>query len=232
VTTVPPTEPAPGRPALDAGVSLVELIVAIALFSLLGTLLLGVALSTRTVTGDTQQLGSVGEETRVGMERLTRELRQAARLTSVQLPVAANDKTRFTLWADFNGNKCIDGQGLDPEQLTYVWDPTTDRLTLTATVQGQVITERVLAANVSKFDLDLRSSAWQYDSNQDGITTWQELDDSSIGNQDPQAFTPAELQRIDLVGLSLTATDEGHSVGYSTQVNLRNQNQDVEMRSC
>ena len=216
----------------DRGVSLVEVLVAIGLFGVLGTLLLGVALSTAKVTNDNRQVATIGEESRAGMERMSRELRQTARLTSVNLPQATNDSTRFTLWADFNGNKCIDAQGTDPEELTYVWNPTTRRLTLTATVAGTTYTERLLAATVSRFVLELDSSAWQYDENQDGTTTWREIDSSPIGDRNPGAFTDAELQRIDLVELSLTATDGTHKLDYTTRVNLRNQNQDTEMRRC
>jgi hypothetical protein len=223
--------------------SLVEVLVAIGLFGVLGSLLLGVALSTAKITDHTRQVTNIGEESRAGLGRMSRELRQATRLTRVNLPQATNDSTRFTLWADFNGNKCIDVQGADPEQLTYVWNPTTRRLTLTATVAGTTAagsspsppvtyTERLLAATVSSFTLDLNSSAWQYDNNQDGTTTSQEIDSSPIGDGDPNVFTDAELERIDLMELSLTATDGTHALKYATRVNLRNQNQDTEMLPC
>jgi type II secretory pathway pseudopilin PulG len=221
-----------GAPRRDAGVSLVEILVAIGLFSVLGTLLLGVALSTAKVTDNTRQVANIGEESRAGMERMTRELRQTAKLTSVHLPAATNDSTQFTLWADFNGNKCIDASGVDPEQLTYVWNPVTKRLTLTATVLTDTYTERLLAATVSSFTLSLNSSAWQYDKDQDGVTSWQEVNASSIGDGNATNFSDAELERIDLIQLDLTATDGTHSFRYRTRVNLRNQNQDVEIRLC
>ena len=223
-----PREPSRG----DAGVSLVEVLVAIGLFGVLGSLLLGVALSTVKVTDSTRQVATIGEESRAGMERMSRELRQTARLTSVNLPEAANDSTRFTLWADFNGNKCIDVNGVDPEELTYVWNPTTRRLTLTASVSGTTYTERLLAATVSSFTLALNSSSWQYDDDVDGTTTWRELNSSPIGDGIATNFTDAELERIDLMELDLTATDGTHTFRYTTSVDLRNQNQDTEMRPC
>jgi type II secretory pathway pseudopilin PulG len=229
----PPPVPNPR----DAGTSLVEVLVAIGLFGLLGTILLSLALSTANVTENTRQIASVGEESRLAVERMTRELRQATRLKDVHLPASPNDQTRFTLWADFNGTKCIDALSVDPEVLTYIWDPTSQKLTLTATVPDasghpETLTELVLAAKVTTFTLDLNSSAWQYDENQDGTTTWQEINESSIGDSNGANFTEAELERIDLVRLSVTATDGDHAVTISSRVNLRNQNQDYEMLPC
>ena len=230
--TSPESQPQREARRHDAGVSLVEILVAIGLFGVLGSLLLGVALSTAKVTDDTRQVATIGEESRAGMERMTRELRQTARLTSVNLPEATNDSTRFTLWADFDGNKCINVNGADPEELTYVWNPTTRRLTLTASVAGTSYTERLLAATVSSFSLELNSSSWQYDDDQNGTTTWQELNSSPIGDGIATVFTTAELDRIDLMRLSLTATDGTHSFRYTTSVDLRNQNQETGMRRC
>jgi type II secretory pathway pseudopilin PulG len=212
--------------------TLVEVLVAMGLFAVLGTLLLGFAISTSNVTDETRKITNIGEETRVAMERMTRELRQAVRIAAVQLPVAADDPTRFTLWADFDGNGCIEPEAVDPEQLTYAWDPTTDELTLTATVGATTHTEKLLAATVSTFSVDLSSSSWEYDVDQDGTTTWQELNSSPIGDGNPAMFTAAELSHIDLVRLSMAATDGSHEVHYSTHVDLRNRHQDGEMTTC
>ena len=70
----------------DAGVSLVEVLVGVGLFATLGVLLLGLALSTGKVTSDTRALANVSEESRLAMERMTRELRQSSGLTAVELP--------------------------------------------------------------------------------------------------------------------------------------------------
>src|SRR3546814_12863401 len=67
-------EPAAAR--TDEGSTLIEVLVAISLFTVLGALLLGFAISTGKVTDDTRSMTRVSEETRLAMERLTRELRQ------------------------------------------------------------------------------------------------------------------------------------------------------------
>jgi len=215
----------PQRP--DAGFTLVELLVAMGIFGILATILLGLAISSSGVADDTRQLATVGDESRLGMERMTRELREAARIADVVLPpVAGQGPTRFTLWADFNANGCINRGAADPEELTYTWDPDARYLTLSAVINGVAHTERLLATKVSRFSLSLNSSSWQYDANQDGTTTSQEIDASSIGDRNPGNFTSAELEHIDLVGLSITATDGSHDVDYSTDVDLRNQQPD------
>ena len=208
----------------DAGVSLVELLVGIGLFATLGTLLLGLALSTGKVTTDTRALANVSEESRLAMERMTRELRQSNGLTAVELPAASS--TALTFWTDFNGNEAPDLNAADPEVITYRWDPTTRMLTLTANdATGTAVTRPVLAAQVSRFEVDLRSSKWQYDT--DGLlgTSWQELDAAAppIGNGNGRPDGP-ELAYLDLVQISMTVLDGARAQTYNTRVDLRNRN--------
>lgn len=208
----------------DAGISLVEVLVGMGLFALVGTLLLGLALSTSRVTDDTRALANVGEESRLAMERMTRELRQASTITAVQLPPAST--TAVTFWTDFNGNGVQELNAADPEVLTYRWNPATSRLTLTANdAGGTAITRPVMAASVSDFTLGLRSSKWQYDTNGDGATTWQELDAAAapVGNAN-SAPDSVELTHIDLVELSMTVLDGARAQTYTTKVDLRNRN--------
>jgi hypothetical protein len=172
------------------------------LFGILATILLGLAISSSGVADDTRQLATVGDESRLGMERMTRELRQAARIADVVLPHGAGQgPTRFTLWADFDANGCINRRAADPEELTYTWDPDARYLTLSAVINGVAHTSGSWRPR-SPVRLSLNSSSWQYDANQDGTTTSQEIERrrSAIGN--PRNFTSAELEHIDLVGLS------------------------------
>jgi type II secretory pathway pseudopilin PulG len=202
----------------DAGMSLIEVLVGMGLFAVLGTLLLGFALSTSRVTEDTRALTSMNERSRLVMERLTRELRQAQAIQVVKLPPATT--TSVTFWTDFDG---LPGEGTvaDPEVLTYSWDPSTKTLTLSA--KGLAGTAPVLATNVSNFSLGLRSSKWQYDANGDGRTTWQELDAAGapVGNANGMPDGP-ELENIDLVEVSMTVQEGVRVQTYNTQVDLRN----------
>lgn len=217
----------------DAGFTLIEMLVALGLFGVLATILLGLALSSSHVADDTRQLTTVGDESRLGMERMTRELRETAKIADVVLPRSGRtDPTRFTLWADFNANGCIDRGAADPEEVSYTWDPSTHYVTLSAVIGGVAQSERLLATTVTVFQLRLKSSSWQYDANNDGTTTWEEIDASSIGDHNPSNFTSAELEHIDLVGLSITAADGSHEVDYATDVDLRNRNPDHQIGLC
>jgi type II secretory pathway pseudopilin PulG len=212
-------------PARDEGLSLVEVLVAMGLFSVLGTLLLGLALSTSQVTEDTRDLASVGEQSRLAMERITRELRQAEAVLAVHLPQSASDTTAITFWTDFDGDNVKNVSAADPEVMTYRWDPQTGELTLTANdASGTAVTRPMLAVNVTGFVLGLRSSKWQYDKSADSVpTTWQELDDAGapVGNKNLVADGP-ELENIDLLDLAMTVTKGSHAQTYTTQVDLRN----------
>lgn len=216
-----PTEPR------DAGTSLVEILVALGLFGVLTTVMLGFTLGTSRVTEDVRALSGVNEESRLAMERFSRELRQANAVLSLQVASPATQPTSLTFWTDFNGNGAKDLSADDPEVLTYRWNPLTERLTLTANdADGSAVTRPVLAANVSDLDVDLYSSRWEYDADKDGSTSWQELDAAGapVGDKDgsPDA---AELELIDLVRVSMTVLDGPHSQTYRTQVDLRNRNQ-------
>lgn len=204
----------------DAGISLIEVLVGMGLFAVLGTLLLGFALSTSRVSEDTRALTTMNERSRLVMERLTRELRQAQAIQVVKLPPAAT--TSVTFWTDFDG---LPGEGTiaDPEVLTYTWDPSTKNLTLSA--KGMTGAASVLATDVSSFTLGLRSSKWQYDANADGRTSWEELDAAGapVGNANGVPDGP-ELDNIDLVEISMTVQEGDRVQTYSTQVDLRNRN--------
>ena len=220
------TRPEPGREPepRDAGVSLVEVLVGIGLFATLGVLLLGLALSTGKVTTDTRALANASEESRLAMERMTRELRQSSGLTDVQLP--GGSPTALTFWTDFDGSGAPDLNAADPEVLTYRWDSATRMLTLTANdATGTAVTRPVLAAQVSRFEVELRSSKWQYDT--DGLlgTTWQELDAAAppIGNGNGRP-DGQELAHLDLVQISMTVLDGARAQTYNTRVDLRNRN--------
>ncbi len=207
----------------DRGMSLVEVLVGIGLFGVLGAVLLSLALSTSRVTDDTRELTNVNEEARLAVERLTRELREANEIVAVQR--TGNDITALTVWIDFNGNGAKDLDAADPEVLTYRWDPTEKQLTLTANdPNGTAITQPLLSANVSAFSITLNSSQWQYDTNpHDGTTTWLELDAPPIGNNN-RVPDGEELKHIDLVGITMTVLDGPHAQTYTTQVDLRNRN--------
>jgi prepilin-type N-terminal cleavage/methylation domain-containing protein len=215
------------RRSADEGFTLVELLVAMGLFAVLGTLLLGLALSSSEVTEQTRARTGVNEESRIAMERMARELRQASAIDSVTLPgtEGAAELTSISFWTDFNGDGARTLDAADPEVLTYRWNPDTKRLTLFASDLGPTEARPVLSANVTSFRIGLQSSRWEYDANSDGVTTWRELDQAGtpVGNANGVADMP-ELAYVDLVAVTMTVQDGTGSQTYSTRIDLRNRN--------
>ena len=210
----------------DSGVSLVEVLVAIGLFGVLASLLLGFAISTSRVTEDVRQLTGLSEESRLAMERLTRELRQANAVVDVDLPATATDTTSLTFWTDFDGNGLRDINAADPEVLTYRWNPPAGRLTLTANdPDGTAVTRPVLAGNVTGWTIGLRSSMRQSLAHCDCSTTWPEHDAGAAGGNGTGRPDGPELDRIDAIRIELTVRDGQRSQRYRTEVDLRNRNQ-------
>ncbi|MGV3561924.1 MAG: PulJ/GspJ family protein [Nocardioides sp.] len=204
----------------DQGFTMVEMLVSMALFGVLGTVLLGFSLGSARVADGVQSATDVTEEARLATERMTRELRQAEGLSGAL--VSDGNVVAMTIQVDFDGSGTIDTTAVDPEVLTYRWLEDSERLTLTA---NNDLTRPVLAGGVELVDIRLRSSQWIYDgadaSEPDGTTTWQELDASSIGNRNGQPDA-AELPFIDLVSVELVVRDGDTSRRFTVQADMRN----------
>jgi prepilin-type N-terminal cleavage/methylation domain-containing protein len=209
----------------DTGFTLVEMLVATTLFLLLGTMLLTMTLAVNRAVTDSQQFTNMNEQARVATERLSREMRQATEVRSATLPALPGGDTAVTFGVDFNGNNIIEDSVLDPEVITYRYDASGERLTLTANDEdGVAHTRPILSEQVTAFEFEFRSSLWQHDTNGDGITTWEELDASPVGNRN-NTLDSAELRHIDLVAFTLTVMDGKHKQTYQSLVGLRNQTQ-------
>ncbi len=203
--------------------TLIEMLVAMGVFALLGTLLLGFAISTGVVRTKVESSADLTSDARLSLERMSRELRQAREIDAVQYQTASATTTAITFWIDFNGNGLRDLAAADPEVLTYRWDPATLQLSLTANdASGTSVTRPVLAGRVTTFDLKLGSSLWQYDLNGDG-TDWAELDAAggTVGNKNGKPDGP-ELKRIDLVSVQLVVSSGGSAQTFLMKSDLRN----------
>lgn len=224
--TAPSPPPPPTAHPSDEGYTLVEVLVAIAIFMLLTVIVMATVISIGKATETAKQFTNINQQARVATERLSRELRQATEIRGAVIPSSPGGDSEVTFGVDFNGNDIIEGAVADPEIITYRYDSAGERLTLTANDEsGTSLTRPILSEQVTAFDLALRSSLWQYDQNADGITTWEELDAApGIGNQNGTLDAP-ELTRIDLVAVTLTVMDGPHKQTYQTQIGLRNQSQ-------
>jgi prepilin-type N-terminal cleavage/methylation domain-containing protein len=205
-----------GQPR-DPGFSMVEMLVGMALFAVLGTLLLGFAIGTTGVADDVREDSNTSGEARLAVERMTRELRQASEIRSVTIDDLGRVLS-FTLGIDFDGQGGVEANAADdPEVLTYTWRPEERSLVLS----GGGDSADVLAGGVVRADLRLRSSQWIHDANGDGTTTWQEIDDSSVSISDDQ-LDAAELALIDLVSVELEVQDGDTTRRFVVQADMRN----------
>jgi len=209
----------------DAGVSLVEVLVGMALFGVLTTILLGISLSTGDVTEHTRRVSEVNAESQLVMERITRELRQARRVTLLHNSVGPTDPALLQFEVDFDGEPIPAAEPANdaPVVLAYAWDPATGDLTITEGAESGT-----LAEGVTEFTVVAASTLWQYDTDGDGDTTWQELDDAGppVGDNDSPPVLDAELPFVDRVEITLTVErdidGDPFEQTYVTKVDMRN----------
>lgn len=107
----------------ERGFSLVELMVAILLLSVLSIGFYQVMLSAVRGSNDTADIAEVAEEARLGFNRMIRDTREATRLI-------AADGDSYRMWTDFDGNERVDAA--EYEYLEYSYDGGTNRIVLTA----------------------------------------------------------------------------------------------------
>lgn len=225
----------------DDGFSLVELLVAMSIFAGLGVLLIGAAISVGRASDTGRVANDLNGEARVVMNRLSRELREARRVTAVTNPAGpgynADADTSLTLEVDFNGNGTIEPAAADPEVLTYTYERANRRLVLKA--GGSVAP--VLAGNVETFRLTFRArmtdARLQYDGLSaasggvcgnktqplDSLADWQELDADpakAVGNCN--GALDQELSSINAVVIDLVVLKAPRQQTYRTQIDLRN----------
>ena len=71
----------------DSGLTLVELLVSIVLISLIGTIVFTSVIATQRASESSRQVNDLNEEARLVLNRMSRELREAKRITAVINPM-------------------------------------------------------------------------------------------------------------------------------------------------
>ncbi len=205
----------------ERGFSLVETMVAIVVFSVVSLAFYQVLFGQVRGTKATRTGVRIGEEARAGFNRMVRDAREADAIT-------AATATSFTVDVNFNGDGLYENpnaQGFD-EVLTYTYDPAAGTISLNGEVLmsgvGQIGAEDVFSYGSNVLD---------YDWDDDGITTWQEVNDAScaahgvtgVGDCDiPPALDAAEVPHLTTVSFALKVEVDGQSTGFRTTAQLRN----------
>lgn len=107
----------------QTGFSLVELMVAIMLLSILSVGFYQVMFSAVRGSQDASDIAETAEEARLGFNRMIRDTRETTRLIT-----AGNDAYR--IWTDYDRDGVVDAS--DYEYLQYAYDADADTITLTA----------------------------------------------------------------------------------------------------
>jgi prepilin-type N-terminal cleavage/methylation domain-containing protein len=208
----------------ERGFTLIEMLVATTIFMILTGALFGAVMATSRGVKSSREYNDLNEEARVLLNRMSRELREAKRITAAANPAgttwSSTADSSVTFDVDFNGNNNIEPTAADPERLTYTYDRANSRVTLQAAGENYPI----LAANVSAFKLTFNSRLYTLDAApKDGIVTWQELDADTSGAYGNNNNTlDQELEYIDSITIEFTVLTGVRRQDYRTQVDLRN----------
>ena len=214
----------PGRPRADAGVTLIEVLVALVLFGVLSSLFLAFGIATARVTDDTSGSVDLNEESRIAFTRLARDLRDADAVTKV-IPAyagsgcAANEFTGIA-FEEATTNSAV------PTKVAYHWDRDQQRLILSED-DPVPLEQPILAAKVSQLCLQLWSSRWSPLPSQPAMgSSWSELGPAAAPTAAPSGtdgwWCPVQLGEVDRVRVTMTASLSGHERTYATDVFLRN----------
>lgn len=209
----------------EQGFTLVEILVAMTIFSAVTAGVFGVMFSATRSAETTRRIAGVSEQARLGLNRMVRDTREGSAIDSVSA-----DLNTFEVHVDFDGNNVItplpgtNSLG-DLEELTYKYDPATKTLRL----NGEVLVTGVECARDASNNclpaFSFGSNRLEFDTDKNGVTSWQELDAApatyGVGNGDGQLNW--ELPLISNVSFALRVKDGTAKSDFYAEAQLRNQ---------
>lgn len=193
------------------GFTLVEMLVVMGLFSMFATIFYSVMLAGQRGARTTQDIATITQEARLGLNRMIRDTREAAALNGL---VSAG-ATSYRIRADFNA----DGDVLDAfEDVTYAYDAAQRRIT----ISDGTVTETLVAGVAPIPDRDMfsfTSNRLEYDTNPvDGVTTIAELDAAAAAGA---SLAVDKLQYITSVTYAMRISSGARSSDFYAQAQLR-----------
>lgn len=213
--------------ANEAGFTVIEMLVAIFVFSMVSVAMYQVLFSASEGSQRSTDIVRSSEEARLGFNRLVRDTREGREVKS---PTDLS----YTVDIDFDGNGTIEPTPSDPlgsyESIRYTFNPSADgEGTVTATAAG--VTEVLMTGvdcirktdNTCNPVFSYRSSRLEYDSNSDGTTTAAELDLPANGGNNNGIIDGTEIGLVDVVAFSLRVTQGDTTESFYAVAQLRNQ---------
>lgn len=223
----------------ESGYSLVELLVGLAIFSVIAAGFMAVMFSVARSTDATADSVRISEEARLGLNRLVRDVREAGWI-DLSSTSAAGPHDSFTVKIDYDG----DGAYANPasgtaqgsyEIVTYTYDDPGNRITLTAPGTGTetLVTGVDCVRNDSGACkgpvFSFTSNRLEYDWSGDGVTTVPELDQAAcngVTTLDPvcqnNTLVEKELASVTNVNVAVALTVGGRKTNYYGEAQLRN----------
>lgn len=208
----------------ESGFSIIEILVAVLLFSVISIGFYQVMISSVRGSETTAEVASISEEARSGFNRMLRDAREADSLD-------AASSTSFTIWVDYDADNTRDYSSY--EYLRYTFSEADGTITLAALdSSSNVSSSAVLVRGVEKVDgtidvFDYASNRLEYDHNpNDGVTTWEEIDTPpagvvGVGDRDG-TLDSAELTYLSNIQIRFDVRVEERETEFYGEAQLRN----------
>jgi prepilin-type N-terminal cleavage/methylation domain-containing protein len=208
----------------EAGYTLIELMVAIFIFSIVSVVFYQALFSAARGSDTSRNVVRVSEEARLGFMRMVRDTREGESLIT---PSA----TSFKVQTDFDADGVIEPNPIDPignyESLTFTFNESSTgngTISVSNGVKSEVLMAGVdclRASGVCKDVFSFASSRLEY-AGGDGIATAADLDnDPAIGNNNG-ILDGDEVDAVDVVTFALVVRVDDSQTTFNTTAQLRN----------
>ena len=199
----------------EDGFTMIEMLTAFALLSIVSVSFFGVLLSTQRSSRSSRSSTVVSEETRLGFNRMVRDTREAQEIVA-----AAPDA--FTARVDFENDN------LGPQLLEFKRSGSTILLNEEVLMRGVACIPGAGGGGCAQDVFTFSSNRLEYDWDSNGVTTWQELDQSAspahgvvgVGNNDGELNV--ELSYVTDVMFAVQVSNGSSTSRMIAQTQLRN----------
>ena len=210
------------------GMTLIEILTTMAIFALVSVSFYQVMIVQTRGSDTARSIAHIAEEARSGFNRMVRDTREGDVLT-------AASSTSYTVKVNYDGDAFYENpnQAGDSEILTYAFDESAKTITLNgeALMGGVDCLRAAPSSPCAREVFDYSSTFLEYDWNDDGRTTWQEIDEAAcpthgivdVGDCDaPPALDAAELPYINVVSFTLEVSADDQATEFFSTAHMRN----------
>jgi prepilin-type N-terminal cleavage/methylation domain-containing protein len=184
----------------DRGFTLIELLVVVALFAVVSVGLYQVMLSSVRGNETAQDVATIAQEARLGLNRVVRDTREASSL------LEATD-TSYTISVRFPGSDVV-------EDLTYSYHAGSKTIRL----NGQVLIKGVEPIGTTPI-FTYSSNRLEYDWDANGITSWEELNEAATHGV---TLAPDKLIYVSNVAYTFRVSSGPRQAEFYAQAQWRN----------